>query len=258
MKKTSCLGLCLVGVLAFSTAGCDYLDMGGMDTGPAESEQNTYIFPQQQTGIWVTGLGEATATPDIAILRLGVEAREDTVAESQAEATEAMSQVMESLKENGVAEQDIQTQHFSIYPITQWNERRNEEEVIGYRVTNTIVAKIREVDNAGDVIDAVGEAAGDLIRIQNISFTVDNPTKYYEEARANAMQNAKDKATQLAELSGVQLDEPTYICEGAIYRPESANEYYRGGEYPVAAPETPISPGELKITVSVQVAYAID
>ncbi len=258
MKKTCLLGLCLVGVLTFSAVGCDYLEMGGMDTGPAESEQNTYIFPQQQTGIWVTGLGEATATPDIAILRLGVEAREDTVAESQAKASEAMSQVMESLKENGVAEQDIQTQHFSIYPITQWDERRNKEEVIGYRVTNTILAKIREVDKAGDVIDAVGEAAGDLIRIQDISFTVDNPTKYYEEARANAMQNAKDKAAQLAESSGVELGEPTYIWEGAAYRPQSNKEYYRGGEYAAPAPETPISPGELKISVSVQVAYAIE
>jgi len=246
MKKTLWLIPCLIAVLALGLVGC----------APGGGQGVISILPQQNTGIWVTGQGEAMAVPDIAELRLGVEDRADTVAEAQAEAKEAMDKVVVALKDNGVAEKDIQTQWFSIYPITRWIEEKDEEEIIGYQVTNTVVAKIREVDKAGAIIDAVAEAGGDYTRIQGISFTVDDPTPYYEEARAKAMEDAGNKATQLAESAGVTLGKPTYISEGAIYWPEPVRAFEEvGGMAP--APETPISPGELKITVNVQIVYAI-
>lgn len=253
MKKTWWLIPCLVVVLALSASGCEYLEMAS--TGE-NSEQIISIVPQQNTGIWVTGQGEVMAVPDIASLRLGVEARADTVAEAQAEASEAMNKVMEALKDNGVAEEDIQTQQFGIYPMTRWNERKDEEEIIGYRVTNMVVAKLREVDRVGEIIEAVAEAGGDLTRMQSISFTVGDPTPYYEEARSKAIENAKDKAAQLADLAGVELGKPTYISEGPVYRPE-VPRYFPEIEEEMAAPQPPISPGELKIMVSVQVVYAI-
>jgi len=247
---------CLIVVLALSASGCEYMQIPSAEEN-GNSQQTISILPQQNTGIWVTGQGEVMAVPDIASLRLGVEARADTVAEAQTEASEAMNKVMEALKDNGVAEEDIQTQQFNIYPVTRWNERKDEEEIIGYRVTNMLVAKIREVGKAGEIIEAVAEAGGDLTRIQSVSFTVDDPTPYYEEARGKAMENARDKATQLAALAGVELGKPTYISEGAVYRQEVTRGYDEAGAAPMPAPETPISPGELKIAVSVQVVYAI-
>ena len=256
MKKAWWVIPCLIVVLALSASGCEYMQMPITEENE-NSQQTISILPQQNTGIWVTGQGEVMAVPDIARLCLGVEARADTVAEAQTEASEAMNKVMEALKDNGVAEEDIQTQQFSIYPLTSWNERKGEEEIIGYRVTNIVVAKIREVDKAGGIIEAVAEAGGDLTRIQDITFAVDEPTEYYQEARAKAMEDAEDKATQLADWAGVELGKPTYISEGAAYRPEVTRGYNEAGAAPVPAPETPISPGELKIAVSVQVVYAI-
>jgi len=256
MKKTWWLIPCLIVVLALSASGCEYLEIPSM--GENENSQETIcILPQQDTGIWVTGQGEVMAVPDIASLRLGVEARADTVAEAQAEASEAMNKVMEALLDNGVAEEDIQTQQFSIYPMTSWNERKDEEEIIGYRVTNMVIAKLREVDRVSEIVEAVAEAGGDLTRMQGISFTVDDPTPYYEEARSKAMENAKDKAAQLADLAGVELGKATYISEGPVYRPEVTRYFPEIIEEEMAAPQPPISPGELKITVSVQVVYAI-
>lgn len=243
MKKTWWLIPCLVVVLALGIAGCTQ----------GSGQPVTYVAQQQNTGIWVTGQGEAMANPDVAELRLGVEAQADTVSEAQAQATEAMDAVMKTLKDNGVAEKDIQTLRFSICPVKSWSNDRDEEEIVGYRVTNIVLAKIREVDNAGVIIDTVVEAGGDFIRIQDISFTVDDPTPYYEEARSEAMQDAKNKATQLADLAGVQLGKPSYISEGAAYVPRYFPEKV-GGEAP---PSTPITPGELKITVNVQVVYEI-
>jgi uncharacterized protein YggE len=232
MKKTWWLIPCLLLVLALAAVGCA---RGGSVT----------VAPQQQSGIWVTGQGEVMAVPDIAELRLGVEVQAGTVAEAQAEASEAMDRVEQALKDNGVADKDIQTQQFSIYPVTKWISDRDEEEIVGYRVTNIVVAKIREVDKAGAIIDAVAEAGGDFTRIQGISFDVDDKTSYYAQARAKAVEDASDKATQLAELAGVGLGKATYISEGAAYYAA------RTVDFAEAAAPTPISPGELEITVYV-------
>ena len=252
MKTTRWLIPCLIAVLALGAAGCTSIPEW-------ESDQGVVSLPQQQnTGIWVTGQGEAMAVPDIAELRLGVEAHANTVAEAQTQASEAMDKVVVALKDNGVAEKDIQTQRFSIYPVTRWISEKDEEEIIGYRVTNIVVAKIREMDKVGDIIDAVAEAGGDLTQIQGISFSVDDPTPYYEEARAKAVKDAKDKALQLADLADVKLGKPTYISEGLVYRPELTRGIYEAAApAPAPPPETPISPGELKITLNIQVAYAI-
>jgi len=241
MKNTRWLILCLVVVLAFGAAGCA---QGG----------NVSVTPQQQTGIWVTGQGEAMAVPDIAELRLGVEVQADTVAEAQTQASDAMDKVQQALEDNGVAEKDIQTQQYSIYPVTKWISDRDEQEIVGYRVTNIVVAKIRDVDEAGAIIDAVTEAGGDSTRIQAISFDVDDKTPYYEQARAKAVEDANNKATQLAELADVGLGKATYISEGAVYLPVRADSY---NVYPEAGGTTPISPGELEITVQIQVIYQI-
>jgi len=210
----------------------------------------------QQEGILVTGQGKVTAVPDIATLRLGIEVQAATVAEAQSQAIEAMDEVMAALTDNGVAEKDIQTQYFSIRQVTKWDRDKEEEIVIGYRVTNKVNAKIREIDKAGSIIDAVAEAGGDLTRIDSIDFSVDDPSAYYEEARQEATAKARDKAEQLAELAGVTLGKPIYISEGIQVPPITRGVVYE--EALVApAPETPISPGEMEISLTVQVAYAI-
>jgi len=209
-----------------------------------------------QQGIWVTGRGEVSAVPDIVNLRLGIEAEEVSVAEAQTEATAAMDDVMTALIANGVAEKDIQTQYFSIRRVTRWDRETEQEVVVGYQVTNMVTAKIRDVDAAGTIIDAVAEAGGDLVRIDSINFSIDDPSVYYDDARVEAMADAKDKAERLADLAGVTLGKPTYISEGAQATPvyERAVVVYAEEAGKI---ETPISPGEMEISLTVQVAYAI-
>jgi hypothetical protein len=211
----------------------------------------------QQEGIWVNGEGKVTAVPDIATLSLGIEAQEATVSEAQARASEAMDRVMTALEDNDVAEKDIQTQYFSINKVTRWDEEKQQEIVIGYRVSNMVTAKIRDIDNAGLIIDAVVTAGGDLTRIDNISFSIDDPSVYFGEAREKAMADAGAKAEQLAKLAGVGLGKPTYIFESS-YLPYYPVPMYREGGMAAPAPVAPpISPGEMEITLTVQIAYAI-
>ena len=249
MKKSWLVGISLVLVLAIvGLSGCS----------PGNTTVGAINLNAQQEGVWVTGKGEVMAVPDIATLRLGIEAQEATVAEAQSKAEEAMDRVMAALIDNGVAEKDIQTQYFSIRRVTKWDRVKEEEIVIGYRVTNMVTAKIRDIDKAGVIIDAVAEAGGDLTRIDSIGFSIDDPSAYYEEARQKAMADAKAKAEQLAELAGVKLGKPTFISEGIQIPPPIYPREIYVGEAPIPAPPpTPISPGELAISLTIQVAYAI-
>ena len=247
------IGVALI-LAVVGVSGCG--SEGGITLSGDTSELRLQLDTQQQ-GIWVNGSGKVYAVPDVAVLRLGIEAREATVAGAQAEAAEAMAEVTEALKSNGVDEKDIQTQSFSIRKVTRWDNVKEQEIVIGYRVTNMVTAKIRDVDEAGDVIDAVAAAGGDLTRIDSISFTVDDPTPYYEEAREKAVADAEAKARQLAEVAGVKLGKPTYISEssympGLNYGRDMVVMAEATGETP-----TSISPGEMEITLNVQLAYAI-
>ena len=112
-KKNWLLAVSLALVLAIvSLAGCSPGNI------TLEGVEGINVSSQQE-GIWVTGQGKVTAVPDIATLRLGIEAQAASVAEAQSQATEAMDRVMAALTDNGVAEKDIQTQYFSIRQVTK-------------------------------------------------------------------------------------------------------------------------------------------
>jgi uncharacterized protein YggE len=206
----------------------------------------------QNTGIWVNGEGKVSAAPDTAILSLGIEAQEASVAQAQSEASSAMNAIINQLGSQGILSQDIQTQQFSISPVYQYRE--DQQTIIAYQVSNTVTVKIRDINNTGNIIDAAAEAGGDSTRVNNISFTIDDPTAYQDEARNLAIGNAQAKASQIAEVLDITLGMPIYVSESSSV-PSPYIQYPSAIE---AAPSpTPISPGETDITVSVQIAYEI-
>ncbi len=237
------LVLAIVGLVACSPG----------NTAPIEIEGLS--ISNQQQGIWVSGRGVVTVTPDMATLRLGIEAQAVSVAAAQSLAAAAMADIMTALSDSGVAEKDIQTQYFSIRQVARWDRELETEVVVGYRVTSKVNVSIREIGKAGTIIDAVAAVGGDLTRIDSIDFSVDDPSAYYEEARAAAMAAARAKAEQLAELAGGSLGKATYISESSQAPPA----IYRQDVYEEALPAatTPISPGEMDISLTVQVAYAL-
>jgi uncharacterized protein YggE len=252
MKKVwlTAIGVVLLGAVVF-LAGCG---ANGALSGTLQLQGN---MNGQQDGIWVSGTGKVYAVPDIVELTLGIEVQEVTVADAQAKATVAMNDVVAALKAQGVAEEDIQTQNFNITEVTKWVDKDNQSVIIGYKVTNTVVAKVRNPDKAGEVIDAVVAAGGDYTRINSIDFTVEDPNIYYAQAREKAITYARAKAEQMATLTGAALGKVTYISESS-YMPSS--NYYNGRLEAAAAPAidtTSISAGQLEITTTVQIAYSI-
>lgn len=212
---------------------------------------------QANQGLWVTGEGKVQATPDVANIQLGIQAQALTVAEAQAQANTAMTAVMNALKANGVADADIQTRYFNIQKITRWDTDKQQEITIGYQVSNVVVAKVRNVGKAGTVIDAVTLAGGDLTRVDSVSFDVDDPIHFYDQAREKAMADAADKAKRLADLAGVKLGKAIYINEGSSSAIPPTPIYSRSEAAGAAFDTTQISAGQMEIILNVQVVYEI-
>jgi uncharacterized protein len=162
------------------------------------------------------------------------------------------------LKGAGIADKDITTTQFSIQQLTTWDEKQSINVVMGYQVTNTVNAKIRNIDNAGTVIDKVADVAGDLVRINGISFTVDDPTPILKTARDKAIQNAMDKAKQMSQASGVKLGRLLSMSEGTVYNPPVPMYAKMAMDGAAPASPTPISSGELDFEVNVQMVYSIE
>ena len=217
------------------------------------------IVSQQNLGLWVSGIGKAAATPDIVVLTIGVESQQKTVAQAQKDAVEAMTGIMKVLKNSGIADKDIQTSQYNIQQVTRWDEKQSTYEVIGYKVSNTVNAKIRDIGKAGSIIDNAAASGGDFIRVNGISFSVDDPTPFYRIAREKAVLYAMEKAKQMAQLSGAKLGKLLYVNESTEYTPQVRNNYMKfAGEAAMAPSPTPISAGELEFQVNVELVYAID
>ena len=206
-------------------------------------------------GISVSGVGRVTGTPDTLTMSFGVQIVDDSVSAAVERAAQRADAVIAALIASGVAESDIQTANYSIYPRYEW---RNDQQILtGYEVSNTVTAKIREIDTAGEAIDAVSAAGGDDVTVSGVSFSIEDNEALLEAARAAAWADAQGKADQLASLSSVTLGAPSAISESF----SSAQPPIWYEERAVASDggfATPITPGEQEIAVTLQVHFSID
>jgi uncharacterized protein YggE len=219
----------------------------------AESLATLLAGPNGESGISVSGLGVAVAAPDIASLSLGVSTLANTARQARDDAANDMDDLIDSLQDNGIAEEDYHTSRFSIEP--DIDRRPNGEEVIrGYRVDSTLAVTVRDLDRVGEVIDDAVDAVGDSIRVQGVAFGLDDASALQGEARAQAMAAAKAKAEDLAELADVDLGKPITISESSSGARPPVMFFASVGS---ADASTPISPGQLETTITVTITYAI-
>lgn len=207
----------------------------------------------ESTGVSVGGTGSVFGEPDIALVTLGVEAEADTVGKARSEAAETMDAMLEALKSGGVADEDIQTAHFSVQPQFDFVDGR--QELRGFSVSNIVTVKVRNIDDTGSLLDDAIEAGGDLARVDSLRFTIDDPSALEDEARRLAMAEAKAKAETLAEAGGVSLGSPLSISEGGGVVPLP----FAGADFALAdeAARSPIEVGQLEVLVNVQVVYEL-
>jgi uncharacterized protein len=228
----------------------------------AQEAANEVQVGQQPQGFWVSGTGKITVTPDLATISLGIQSMEKNVADARTKAADGMDNLMQSLKDSGIAEKDVQTGYFNIDQKTQYNNYSQTYTILGYEVTNYVTVKVRNIDSVGDVIDAAVQAGGDLVRINNLYFSVEDPSKYYTEVREKAVADAADKAEQYAKLMNAGLGNPTFVTEGTLASDsyDRYQGYYSMGLDIVESTlssGTSIRTGENTITLNVTVSYKL-
>ncbi len=204
--------------------------------------------------IKVSGSGEVQAEPDIAEISAGVEVLGDTVAEARAEAAEAAASVIAALRAGGVEGRDIRTTQFSIH--ASYDYSGEVPFINGYAVFNAIEFTLRDIERAGDLIDAVIAAGGDAVQFSGISFALEDSIGLARTARELAVDDARAKAEQLAELTDVQLGELLSIVEASLSAPFVVAEY-AVADRAFASP-SPIEPGIAAVRVTVDVIWAIE
>ena len=218
-----------------------------------------------QVGVWVNGVGTVVTEPDIANLTLGVEAKSATVSKARNQAAVAMNAIVDFLTAKGVAERDIRTESFNISPQYSYREkvdshgnRTNQRVLTGYQVVNTASVKVRDLGKIGALLDGAVKAGKDLVRVNGIRFSVDDPDPLKVQARALAVQQAIQKAEELTKNAGVNLGRLVYISESSstpIYSTvEAARADFIGAS---SFAPTPINAGESQIQVTVQAVFAI-
>ncbi|HEX9617810.1 MAG TPA: SIMPL domain-containing protein [Anaerolineales bacterium] len=202
--------------------------------------------------ISVTGKGEVPLTPDIARISIGVRTEGVDVAEAMASNNAQAQEVVDALKELGVAERDIQTSNFSIYPQQQYDEQGQVIDTT-FVVENTVYITVRELENLGDLLDAaVGRGANSIYGIQ---FDVEEKDDAISEARQAAVENASAQAEELAAAAGVSLGQIQSISAASSFPGPIFDG--RGAAVEQPAADVPISPGQLIVTAEVSVVYEI-
>ncbi|OZM78579.1 SIMPL domain-containing protein [Pseudonocardia sp. MH-G8] len=202
----------------------------------------------EAAGITARGTGVATATPDTATVVLGVETRDANAAGALAANSERASAVLGVLEGAGVARADIRTSRLAIQP----SRAPESDRITGYEVTNQVTATLHDVAGAGALIDAAAAAAGDAVRVQDISFSVADETAAKTAARADAVRQAIAQAEQLAQAAGVDLGPIRSIVE----LPGSQPVPYRA-EAADARQAVPVEPGTQELSVAVEVVHGI-
>lgn len=221
------------------------------------SGDTTVLPPTNEAfGISVSGTGSVFGTPDVALLSLGVEARADTVAAAREQAAQSMDAMVSSLKDGGVAEEDLQTTRFSVQPEFDFTDNR--QVLRGFIVTNSVTAKIRSIDDTGQLIDDAVQAGGNRARVDSLEFTIDDPSSLQDEARRMAVDEARAKAKTLASAAGVDLGKARTISESGGPVPVPFEESRLAADSAQASPNTPIETGELEVRIDVQVVYDLE
>jgi hypothetical protein len=220
---------------------------------PSVTVENTGAEGATATGIAVSGRGEVFGTPDTLQMSFGVSVLRPTVKQAVADAAALADELIATLESSGVAGDDIQTANYSIYP--EYDYSQDERKLVGYRVSNTVTAKIRDLDSAGSVIDAAVSGVGDEIQVSGVSFSIEDDEDLISAARDAAWDDARSKAQQLADLAGLTLGDAAMISESVAATPPRPLYQMSFDESVAESIETPIEAGQQQVAVTLQVRF---
>lgn len=244
IKRVRSVGIFLPAILGVLLSAPSAMAQSGPGAGPAVP------------AVAVTGNAEVAAAPDRALVSLGAVVEGKQAQDAQKQIAQIMQRVIKDIKAQGVAEERIRTTGLSLNPVYSHPAPRAGQEpeaprIVGYRASNTVRVQVDDLERVGGVIDA-GIAAG-ANQLNSLTFDLRDDLKHRRQALQLAAQEARAKAEAIAAALNLQLGEVLEVRE-------------EGGpaSYPVerrmaapAAAGTPIQPGQVQVSASVQVRFRL-
>jgi uncharacterized protein len=214
----------------------------------------TQTTTNKQSAFNVTGESELITVPDQAQVNVGIAVKRSSVAEAQSEANSVANNISSQLKTLGIDADDIKTTNYSINP--DYDYKNNRQNIIGYNVSSSIRVTVRDIDQVNQVIDTA--TAGGANRVNGVQFTLSKERRdeLTEQAREEAIDDAKANAKELSGLAGMKLGKIVNVIEhnNSAPRPQYRMESFALADAGGAAP-TQLDPGSTTFAYQVTLSY---
>lgn len=216
------------------------------------------VYPSRV--ISVTAEGKVVVAPDVATLSFSVISEGADPEKLQNENNEKINKALEFVKTEGIEAKDIKTAGYDLSPRYGYDDKTRKSFISGYTLTQTIFIKIRDLEKVGKIVG--GLPGRGINQINSLTFSIDDPDKFLNDARKEAFEKARAKAEAMAKQNRVRIGKVVSFNEyGGGYPPIPFYEagLAKGGDFggPVAVPAPRIEPGSQEVTVQVNVVYEI-
>ena len=240
--------LALAGLLAASVVG-NISEVKAQDLATPEAAITAGI-----PTVSVSGHGQVTVPPDTASVSMGIDVIQPTLAEAQEQATAQATAVIAALKAAGIADEDIQTDYFSVNILRDYSENADPTQITGFEIINQLQLTVRDTDKLGELLGKAVTAGANSIN--GVTFYVEDQTAAAREARTLAVEDARTKAEELAAAAGLTLGPVIAIAEGTV-APMPPMTAGAGGEMAKAQAAVPVQPGSSTVAVDVTMTFAL-
>ena len=237
------LVLAAAGLVA-TLSGCD------ASSGPTPAAPTADSEVRQVT---VVGSGEVKGTPDTLNVNASIEFTAPDVTGAMNQVSDRQLGVINALVDAGVDRNDISTSQVSLQP--QFSPTTDSTTIVGYRASNTIDVRIRQLDAASQALALIISTGGNSTRINSVNYSIDDDSQLVRDARSRAFNDAKERAEQYAQLSGLSLGSVISISEVAGNQPPVPMQ--RGGAEMAMAAPVPVEPGQQTVGFSVTVVWEL-
>lgn len=229
-------------LLALALTGCDSRPSGGPSGGSSAGANARQVT--------VVGTGEVQGVPDTLTADAAIEVVAPDVTAAMNQASQRQQAVIDALTARGFDAEDISTTDVSLQP-----QYADNSVITGYRAGNSIRVTIRELDAASAALTTILNAGGNATRINSVSYSIEDDSTLVRDARARAFGDARSRAEQYAELSGLSLGPVISISEATGGSPPPPPMPMPRG---AMAADVPLQPGKQTVNFSVTVVWELN
>jgi uncharacterized protein YggE len=238
----------LTRLLLLASAAVAVVGVAGCDAKSAPTPVPGTSAPRQVT---VIGEGKVDGTPDTLRISLSIAATAPDAVSASNQTSSRANAVTDALAGQGIDRKDISTTTVTLAP--QYGGSNNTT-IVGYQSSNSIDVVVRKIETGPQVLGVITTTGGDNTRINSVAYSIEDDSQLVKDARSRAFEDAKNRANQYAELSGLDLGKVLSISEVGSGTPPPPPSPVR---YDVAAEAVPLSPGQETVGFSVTVVWEL-